>query len=104
MRGAWLALLALCLPACGNRETRDASLRDSVARQFAADCRRTRAPNAEQAQVLERLCTCAVGRIRSGDIAFGDSDAAVSEKIGRAQNLCLREVYGGEAGSGNASR
>jgi hypothetical protein len=104
MRRFWLALLPLCLLACGNQETRDSSLRESVARQFGADCRRARTPNAEQARILGRLCACSIERIRASDIAFGDSDGVVTEKIERAQNACLREVNGDEAGSGGAPR
>ncbi len=104
MRRACLILLPLCLLACGNQESRDGALRDSVARQFGADCQRARAPDAEQARVLQQLCSCSVARIRTGDIAFGDTDDVISAKVQRVQAACLREVYGDEPGATNASR
>jgi hypothetical protein len=107
MRWVPLLLLSPALIACDGAGaqpgSRDDAFREHVARQFAADCRRTRAPDAEQTRVLQRLCACSEQRIRSSDIAYGESEDAITAKVQGVQEVCLREVYGEAPAEGNAA-
>jgi hypothetical protein len=108
MRWVPLLLLSPALIACDGAGTqagsRNEAFRDHVARQFAADCQRTRAPDAEHARVLQRLCACSEQRIRSSDIAYGESNDAITAKVHGIQDVCVREVYGDSPADGNAAR
>jgi len=80
-------------------DARDIAFREHVAAVFAADCQRTRAPNAVQLRVLQRLCNCSVARIRSSDIAFADGQDGVTAKVHTATEACSTEFYGPDRGA-----
>ena len=96
-----ILLLGSAPPADG--DAADAAFRAHVARLFGADCERARAPNARQAAVLHRLCVCSDEQIRASDISLSDGQDGVTAKVHRAQEACLRRIYGNGPGGGRAT-
>ncbi len=43
-------------------------------------------------------------KIRASDIAFGDGQEGVSEKVERVAEACTRELYGGAPTDGDPAR
>ena len=101
--GRLLALLLLALPAaaCGDEASRGRALADNVARDFRKDCESAPPPDAAMRGNLAALCACSEAKIAATPMRFGDSDAAIGEKVQAASKACLEEV-GGATGEGRS--